>query len=358
MPDDAAGFAARKGPLRLALRTARRGLQLQASGQRTMLRTRFDPGWKRLLWIHEGMPQVGDALMDLAPRSLLAELGLQVDLYAAAHVATLFEHDAWFTRSLHRPEDVRIENYDAAIVLSHGRKALVLKRARLAELPWMSLQGFYGGPDFHRARFATQRLADLIGIALTPDAFARHSAQKLRVTTQAAAQAAFACPATDRVALALGGVRPERTYHRWPELIALLRAQGRHRFLLVGGDNGRAIADRIHAQVTDPSDPIDLIDLVGRTTLPQAQALLSRSSAVVCADGGLMHLALATATPVIAMFNSAIDPQWRLPIRMNGVGLASPVREVDGVLPELVAGAVRDAIAATQHRSSARAEGG
>ena len=345
VPADDVGFAARKGTLRLAIRTARRGLLLRCSGQMPLLQPRFERAWRRVLWIHEGMPQIGDALMDLAPRSLLVELGMHVDLFAAPHIAALFDGDAWFARSLCRPEDVHAGDYDAAIVLSHDRKALVLKRHRLAALPWVSLQGFYGGPDFHRARFATRRLADLLRISLRPDEFARHSAQKLQVSAQAAADATRACPASDRVALVLGGVWPERTYHRWPELIGSLRARGLRRFMLVGAENGREMADRVNA---DAAGDIEVLDLVGRTRLTEAQALLARSAAVVCADGGLMHLALATPAPVIAMFNAAIDPQWRLPIRLNGVGLASSSREVDGLLPDVVAEAVKTTIDAAR----------
>ena len=342
VPDDAAAFAARNGTLRLAMRAARRALQLRWSGQLPTRRQHLDRQWRRVLWIHEGMPQIGDALMDLAPRSLLVEQGLRVDLFAAGHIATLLEHDAWFGRVLHRPEDVRIEDYDAAIVLSHDRKALVLKRARLPALPWVSLQGDYGGPDFHRARFATQRLADLLGITLTPDEFARHSAQKLAVTTPAAASAAQLCPRSGGVALVLGGVWPDRTYHRWAECIRVLHARGVNRFLLLGGDNGRTLADEV---VASAPDGVELIDVVGRTTLAQAQALLARSAAVVAADGGLMHLALTTPAPIVAMFTSAIDPQWRLPLRLHGVALQSAVPEVDGLAPDIVANAVVRALA-------------
>jgi Glycosyltransferase family 9 (heptosyltransferase) len=336
VPDDGPAFAARKGIASLALRTLRRGLLLRASGQRPMLRTQFEPAWKRLLWIHEGMPQIGDALMDLAPRSLLVERGLQVDLFAAPHIASLFAGDPWFTRSLHRAGDVHAADYDAAIVLSHDRKALRLKQHRLAALPWVSLQGFYGGPDFHRALFATHRLADLLGITLPPSALARHAAQKLAVDPAAAAVAASTCPAADAITFALGGVWPERTYRHWPELLRRLRVQGHERFVLLGADNGRALADDLLAA----ADGAEVCDRVGRTSLAEAHALIARSAVAICADGGLMHLALASRTPTVALFNHAIDPAWRLPPEPNAVALRSATHEVDGIAPEHIAEAV------------------
>ena len=334
MPADT-GFAARKGALRLAVRTVRRALLLQLSGQRASLRPRLERRWKRLLWIHEGMPQIGDALMDLAPRSLLVEQGFTLDLFAAPHIAELFDGDAFFAHVLSAPQAVRAENYDAVIVLSHDRKSLRLKRAKLAALPWVSLHGFYGGPDFHRARFATRRLADLLGLAPSGADFARHSAQKL----------ALPCDPCDpvggsprnAVALALGGVWPERTYRRWAELLGLLHDRGLRRVVLVGGANGRGLADALIARFgTD----LELHDAVGKTTLREAQTLFARSAVVVAADGGLMHLALTTTTPLVALFGAAIQPEWRLPAPLNGVALQSTGAAVDGIAPLTIAGAV------------------
>ncbi len=290
------------------------------------------------------MPQIGDALMDLAPRSLLVERGIQVDLIAAPHIAALFEHDVWFSRVLSRPQEIQAADYDAAILLGHDRKAIALKRDPLAALPWVSLHGYYAGPDFHRARFATQRLADLLGTALNPAEFARHSAQKLAVSPQAASWAAHECPVSDAIALAIGGVWPQRTYHRWPDLIDRLRGQGRKRFVLVGTDNGRMIADRIVASARG----VEVFDFVGRTGLPETQALLAQAAAVVCADGGLMHLALANDPPVVALFNAAIDPQWRVPMHLNGLALTSPTRDVDGLAPDAIARAVNDVLSAVR----------
>lgn len=340
-------FKVRKGTFRLAFRAARRALLLRTSGQMATLRTRLDHSFRRVLWIHEGMPQIGDALMDLAPRSLLVEQGFEVDLFSSPHIAAMFEHDTWFTRSLCKLEDLHIDAYDAAIVLSHDRKALGAKRTRLAGLPWVSLHGFYGGPDFHRSYFATQRLADLLNLTLDAQEFARHSAQKLPISAQAIAKAQQLCPDTDTdgVALALGGVWPDRTYSRWPQLIKLLNARGVQRFILIGGENGRKMADCVVAE--SPPD-VQILDFVGRTHLLEAHALFARCAAIVCADGGLMHLALTTDVPVVALFNSTIDPLWRLPTRFNGVCLSSCNEQVNDLSEDSVADAVMKALHPTE----------
>lgn len=340
--DDAA-FCARKGTFKLAARTARRQWLLGLSGQRPLLRGSIDPAWRRALWIHDGMPQIGDAMMDLAPRSLLAAHGIAVDLFAAPHLAALFAGDPWLRRVLSDPTDLQAENYDFVIVLSHDRKSWCRKRERLPGLPWVSLHGYYGGPDFHRARFATRRLADLLSLTLDNAALASHSAQKLRLDDAATRWAADRLGALPAVALALGGVHAERTYRRWPEVAQRLIEHGVQQLLLVGSDNGRSLADELVAAV---AGRIAVLDLVGRASLQQAHALFAQSRAAVCADGGLMHLALAAPVPVVALFSAAIDPQWRLPLLMRGTALAAAgagpaAASVNTIAPQAIADAVQ-----------------
>ncbi|GKQ56513.1 glycosyltransferase family 9 protein [Sphaerotilus sulfidivorans] len=340
VPADDAAFRARKGEFKLALRTMRRALQLSMSGQRRRLCTRIDPAQRRILWIHQGMPQVGDALMDLAPRSLLAEQGYMVDLYAVPHLVALFRDDPWFSRTLSDPAEVDPARYDLAIVLGHDRKALELKQTRLPQLPWVSLHGYYDSPGFHRARYVAQRLADLLGIVLDTDAMARHSVQKLATLSANAAWATAQCPQPADAVIAVGGVSPDRTYFHWDRVVAGLHADGMRRIILIGSDNGRAMADRITALATTLPG-LELIDCVARTTLPQAHALVGRARIALCADGGLMHLALATSTPVIGLYCGAIRPEWREPLRHAGCSLVAPQHDTSTIDPAEILCAAR-----------------
>jgi heptosyltransferase-2 len=69
--------------------------------------------------------------------------------------------------------------------------------------------------------------------------------------------------------------------------------------LIFGGpadrDLGRRIADRMSAPA---------IDLSGRTRLGEAMALIDRCTAFVTNDSGLMHVAAALNTPLVAVFGS------------------------------------------------------
>jgi lipopolysaccharide heptosyltransferase II len=72
--------------------------------------------------------------------------------------------------------------------------------------------------------------------------------------------------------------------------------------VLVGAGFERDLAERIRAGMT--SEPVDL---VGKTTLLQLGAVLSRCDLLVSGDTGPLHMATSVGTPVAALFG-AIEP--------------------------------------------------
>ncbi|MCU7960094.1 MAG: lipopolysaccharide heptosyltransferase II [gamma proteobacterium symbiont of Bathyaustriella thionipta] len=76
---------------------------------------------------------------------------------------------------------------------------------------------------------------------------------------------------------------------------------------LFGSAEDRAVSDRIRQGC-----PM-VIDLVGRTTLPEALDLLSCATAVVSNDSGLMHVAAGLHRPLVAIYGSS-DPGFTPPL--------------------------------------------
>ncbi|MDQ6627449.1 MAG: hypothetical protein M3Z29_03220, partial [Pseudomonadota bacterium] len=141
VPADDARFLESKGELKVAFRVARRRLGLALSGQSRLLAERIAPGWRRAVWFHAEAPRIGDALMDLAPRSLLAERGIGLDLVAPKPIAALFRGDRWFGRVFDDSSRVVASAYDFAIVDSLSLAALAGKRKSAPGLPWITVLG-------------------------------------------------------------------------------------------------------------------------------------------------------------------------------------------------------------------------
>lgn len=330
---DDAFYLASKGRTKVALRTLRRMAELRASGQRSSLRDAISPTWGRALWIHEEAPQIGDALMDLAPRSLLAEHGIEADLYAVQPIAQLFAGDRWLSSTLHDESRIAAGRYDFVIATSHSAASLAVKRRRLPDVPWVSLKGYYGAYDYQRAGFVTRRLAELMKIELDAAAYALHARQKLGIDVQAPLPSTRA--GERRVAIAVGGVREERRYDHWADVVRALASRGAvDTLVLIGSANGAAAAAEIRA--TLPSGTV-LHDLVGRIDLHATRAAIDTSSLLLCADGGLMHLGLTTRTPLVALFTSNIEPAWRLPPDFDGTRLRAQGLHVSAVEADTIA---------------------
>ena len=333
VPSDDAFYLQSKGRLHVARRTLRRLLQLRFSGQRALLREHIEPRWKRALWVHAEAPQIGDALMDLAPRSLLAEHGIAVDIFSPAAIAKLLTGDRWLQRSLSDPAALNASHYDFVICTSHSAESLAVKRARLAGLPWVSIKGLYQGYDYHRAGLVARRLSELMRVTLVDDAYRFHSRQKLSRIGEALVPGPGG--ASSPVAIAVGGVRAERTYPHWPAVVQALHRGGVRSLVLIGSANGLQAATEVIASA--PAG-MAITNHVDQLDLHATRGAIARARLLICADGGLMHLGFTTLTPVLALFTQAIDPAWRVPLGFDGATLRSSSPELATIDSAQIAG--------------------
>ena len=99
---------------------------------------------------------------------------------------------------------------------------------------------------------------------------------------------------------------------RWPpERFAAVGARLREELggglALLGGPEDRPVAEEVKRYF-----PEECLDLVGRTNLRQAMAVLSRMKLLITNDSGLMHVAAALGVPLVAVFGST-DPHATRP---------------------------------------------
>lgn len=330
-------YLAEMGFRRLGWRAVRRNLIFLASGQLAYKQDEIRKSWTRGLWLYFGEGQIGDALMDLAPRSLLRQHGIRMDLLTEKHLSELFEGDPWLDVVTSDPQKLADVQYDFAVVLSNKRRPLQVKRNYFKKLPWISVLEDFSGPDFHRSGFATQRFADLLKIDLTPSDFACHASQKLK---SHAVTLDFEISDEDiqaSIAICIGGVDPLRTYKLWDAVVELMIQSGSNNFMLLGSQNGVEDARRLVAKF---SHVAHFLDRVGKTSVTQSHALLANAKLVICADGGLMHIAATTMTPMVALFSSPIDPKWRLPSRKSIIAISSTSMDVNDISPKSISSTV------------------
>lgn len=100
---------------------------------------------------------------------------------------------------------------------------------------------------------------------------------------------------------------------RWPadyfvEVARYHLSQGGQVILLGSGKDASVTAD-IASAAASPA----CFDLAGKTSLQEVLALLSLADNVVSNDSGLMHVAAAVGTPVIALYGSS-DPHYTPPL--------------------------------------------
>ena len=335
--NDDEALLARKGVARMAFRVAKRRLELLASGQASGEAAHVAREWKRAVWFHAEAPQIGDALLDLAPRSLFVEHGIALDLVLPPVLANVFRGDRWCRRVATDGESIDADAYDFAIVDSRCWKALAPKRRVAPALPWVSVHGDYFAYDYQRGLLAARRFGEWLGVPLDVAGETLHSRQKLELVEPSPESAAIGVAASGRLAIAVGGVRAERRYRAWPDVAAALVAAGCTRLALIGSGNGIESASAVRRALSGTE--ADVLDLVDKVDIAGTQGAMASCDAAICVDGGLMHLACTTRTPVVALFDATIRPEWRLPLDFDGTTLVSATPDVNTLAPARIVAA-------------------
>lgn len=324
-----------KGIRKLGWRAIRRLFAFSISGQKKYLVSNVDSEeWKRCLWLYYDVPQVGDALLDLAPRSLLQEMGIKVDLYTHKHLADLFAEDSWLNLVGTDPSTINTMDYDFVIISSFKWRSLKHKFFHARKLPWISIFGKFSGPELNRAIYSTKKIAEIFNKKLNHLDLAFHGLQKLSLKKYSNEVTLL----PNSVAITIGGVDSTRTYENWHAVISGLQNVGVENIILIGNENGTVYIPHI---MTLQDVGFNIHDHVGKTTLKECRQLMQSTSVIIAADGGLMHLAITCNKPVIGLFNQAINPAWRLPESLLALSIQSNTRDINDILPSEIINTVR-----------------
>ena len=121
-------------------------------------------------------------------------------------------------------------------------------------------------------------------------------------------------PAGRAIVLFPDSRRPEKEWPYFQQLTDRLLREHPDRHVIWAGQS------RLAPDAAWPADRF--INLCGRTTLPQAVALIRHAALAICNDSGPMHIAAAAGTPVLALFGPT-DPK-----RYGPFPLAKPTHRV------------------------------
>lgn len=338
VPSDIKNFKGDLGQqLKTAIRFIKRYLYMLFRRQVSLEKKRIPASARRILWINLTAPSLGDALMDTAGRSLLA--GRSITLVTRSQNAGLFQGDRFFD-CVFKVEDekwksLRESAFDLVILDSYSPRSIRLK-VRLAPCtPFVGIYGFLNAYEVHRIIYSFRRLEYLLSVRdlntpkLIPGWVFRGGERRK--------------PRNLRVAVAIGGEWPFRTYKHWPDVVRGLASESLE-IVLVGSQNGINDARLI---VTEADSSVK--NLVGKTSLPELFELLGDCDLFLGADGGLWHIASACGLPSICLHADChlYDPSgaWRSRAGEQPSCVAIRAeRNVNDIDPELITRAASDLI--------------
>ena len=209
--------------------------------QSSLLHDRLPPPPARLLWLSPSCNSIGDSLMELAGRALLG--AYEVDLLTDKYYAELYRKDRYLgAGSFQTPR--RLSRL--ATILAYRTCSTPARSASNAACaptcPSLRCRGSFGGPIITAC--CSVVIASITSWA-TPtrrqscDRFCDH-ASSWRMSRRPCRE-----NGRRRVALAVGGKFPARTYGKWPEMLRSLITSwpaelSFPEFVMVGSPNGLA----------------------------------------------------------------------------------------------------------------------
>ena len=319
-------YAQTEGLEHLGQRVLIRKLYLLINSQLNNLKNCANGKWKKGLWIYDRTSQIGDSLMDLSCRSVLNELGLEIDLLCKENIKDLYYGDSWFHQVFSDPNDCQNQKYDFVIIQSIHQRALRRKIKYFKSLPWVCIQGFYDVPDFARAQFGVERIRDLWSIKHQIADY--HAKQKINLEPITVRKDRL------RLAFALGGMDKVRTYTKWGEVFGKLQLPATTQITLLGTGEGAASQS---IDISTKFSKLNIINKVNKTNLDDVKKILSIQDLLICPDGGLMHLGVAcNTTKIVALFINTIPPLYRLPNHYIDASITSNTELVDDIEPTII----------------------
>ena len=271
----------------------------------------FHNATARVLIIRPG--GIGDAVFLLPILKALKAKGVSVDILCEKRNEQVFSSQGYPTYFynqlggvLSKPYDAIVDteqwHYLSAIVSYFGKTEYRIGFAtRPLRAKLFNKRVVYGGNDYELDNFLKlfedflpqQRAFDINGSLDVPQLFKLWASQQIPENS---------------VTIFLGASIALRRFSQEQiiEIAEDLLAQNLHPVFLGGRDVAQGAAE-IVGRINNPG----VFNFVGKTSLMESAALIGRSQRLISPDSGLMHLACAVGTPVLAVFGPGHLEKWQ-----------------------------------------------
>ncbi len=277
----------------------RRLLLVYVLGENRRYYSRIPEEAKFILWLHM-TDHLGDSLMRLSPVQLLT--GRTVDLLADDKATLLFEQGGWFRKVMRLSEEelpLDCLEYDCVILDALHTKPLLAKHRLLRQIPFVSQNDFfhYCRDDYNLTLCSWARMEYLLNQEI--DDLAGRAKLVMDSHTPFSGLPAELGLCDDALGIVIGGREEYRIYRHWVQVVELLIGRRPDlQLVLLGSDNGEVLAREILNRFPGKK----IINCINKFDLARTAAVIDKCILVLCADGGLLHIASAVATPTVCLF--------------------------------------------------------
>jgi len=256
---------------------------------------------KSILWINKSAPSLGDSLMDLSSRVLLASKN--IDLLTDKKNAFIYDNDAIFKNTFYETENLKGKVYDLILLDSYSTRTIDLKNKLFPNTHFVSMFGFFNGPEVNRVLFSFHRMNKLLGKKMPLDEIEKIARPSMSVSKIKSIQLP-----NKYITIAVGGEWKYRTYKYWLEVITIIcNKYSDINIVLVGSGNGKKYAKSIISKLPK----YKVVDCVGKYSFKETAKIISKSKIFVGCDGGLMHAANCFQRVLVPLF-ARLEPKMQL----------------------------------------------
>jgi len=293
----------------------KRYLYILVKGQKSLEVFMISNKHQNILWINFSAPSLGDSLMDLSSRTLLADK--KIDLLTDKNNANLYKDDLFFSSIFTSSNEVIKKNYDLVIIDSFSTKSINIKVISARATNFVGLYGYFNGPEVNRVLFSFHKMNKLLGYPNTKTEIDNKAKSSMTISTFDKGVVQSLKLPNFFIAIVIGGEWDYRIYKNWATVIErlLLKDSNLH-LILLGSENAKAAEQEILEKFTTPR----LISYVSKFSFNQTAQIISQANFLFCCDGGLMHAANALGTNIIPLF-ARLEPEMQLTASCNSFPL-------------------------------------